>query len=264
YGVGDRPFTMAEIQQIPLAEYRPALDQAMRDLVERGQPYAVEFKVRHAADGATVDIRSVAECDRVNGLVIGVLQDVTERKRTEERLQEQSAQLASLSANMPGIIYQLVTRADGLKRFQYVSESARSVLGVESAALVADFNAFGRLVHPDDRQEFASRMAAFSRSPRPWHWEGRVVVDGRTSWIQSISSPRSLPDGTTIWDGVVIDITANKQALAKIREQAELLDTANDAIYVTALDGTILYWNQGAERLFGWTSAEALSRTTAG
>jgi PAS domain S-box-containing protein len=264
YGVGDRPLTLAEIQRIPLAEYRPELDQALRNLVERDQPYELEFKSRRPADGAIVDVRSMAEYDRVKGLVIGVLQDITERKRTEERLQEQSAQLASLSANMPGIIYQLVTRSDGSKRFQYVSESARSVLGVESEALVADFNMFGRLIHPDDRQEFESRMAAFSRNPRPWHWEGRVVVDGRTAWIQSSSTPRSLPDGATIWDGVVVDITAHKQALAKIREQAELLDTANDAIYVTALDGTILFWNQGAERLFGWTATEALSRTTAG
>jgi len=264
YGMGDRPFTIAEVQQIPLAEYRPALDQAMRNLVERDQPYAVEFKVRRLADGALIDIRSMAKYDRVNGLVIGVLQDVTERKRTEERFQEQSARLASLSANMPGIIYQLVTRADGSRWFQYVSESARSVLGVDPAAVVADFNVFGRLVHPDDRQEFESRMTSFSHNPRPWHWEGRVVVDGRTTWIQSSSTPRPLADGATIWDGVVVDITANKQALAKIREQAELLDTANDAIYVTALDGTILYWNQGAERLFGWTSSEALSRTTTG
>ena len=46
----------------------------------------------------------------------------------------------------------------------------------------------------------------------------------------------------------------------KIREQAALLDTANDAIYVCGLDGTILYWNQGAERLYGWPSAEAINR----
>jgi two-component system, cell cycle sensor histidine kinase and response regulator CckA len=46
----------------------------------------------------------------------------------------------------------------------------------------------------------------------------------------------------------------------KIREQAALLDTANDAIYVCSLDGTILYWNQGAERLYGWPSSEALNQ----
>jgi PAS domain S-box-containing protein len=46
----------------------------------------------------------------------------------------------------------------------------------------------------------------------------------------------------------------------KMREQAALLDTANDAIYVCGIDGAVLYWNQGAERLYGWTSAEVLNR----
>jgi len=47
-----------------------------------------------------------------------------------------------------------------------------------------------------------------------------------------------------------------------VREQAALLDTANDAIYVTTLDYTVLYWNQGAERIYGWASTEALNRKT--
>ncbi|HEY5078635.1 MAG TPA: ATP-binding protein [Opitutaceae bacterium] len=46
----------------------------------------------------------------------------------------------------------------------------------------------------------------------------------------------------------------------KIREQAALLDTANDAIYVCSLSGVIQYWNQGAERLYGWSRAETLDR----
>ena len=46
----------------------------------------------------------------------------------------------------------------------------------------------------------------------------------------------------------------------KIREQAALLDTANDAIYVCSLEGVIQYWNQGAERLYGWTRAETFGR----
>ena len=46
----------------------------------------------------------------------------------------------------------------------------------------------------------------------------------------------------------------------KIREQAALLDTANDAIYVCSLEGVIQYWNQGAERLYGWSRAETIDR----
>jgi PAS domain S-box-containing protein len=48
-----------------------------------------------------------------------------------------------------------------------------------------------------------------------------------------------------------------------IREQASLLDKAKDAIVVRGMDHRVLHWNRGAENLFGWTSKEALGRTTA-
>lgn len=42
------------------------------------------------------------------------------------------------------------------------------------------------------------------------------------------------------------------------REQAELLDLAQDAILVRSVDGKILYWNKGAERVYGYSRAEAV------
>ncbi len=53
-----------------------------------------------------------------------------------------------------------------------------------------------------------------------------------------------------------------KRAEDQIREQAALLDRAHDAILVGDLHNRILFWNQGAERLYGWTKAEALGKTT--
>jgi PAS domain S-box-containing protein len=47
---------------------------------------------------------------------------------------------------------------------------------------------------------------------------------------------------------------------AQVREQAALLEVAHEAIQVKDLDGSITYWNKGAERTFGWTAAEAVGR----
>ncbi|MGV2826723.1 CBS domain-containing protein [Myxosarcina sp. GI1(2024)] len=58
----------------------------------------------------------------------------------------------------------------------------------------------------------------------------------------------------------VIAELERKQAEKKIREQAALLDIATDAIMVRGLDNKILFWNRGAEKIYGWTKAEAVKR----
>jgi two-component system cell cycle sensor histidine kinase/response regulator CckA len=60
--------------------------------------------------------------------------------------------------------------------------------------------------------------------------------------------------------GFVLDLTERKQAEQKIREQAALLDIATDAIFVRDLDNQIRFWNQGAERLYGWTTEDAIGK----
>jgi len=53
------------------------------------------------------------------------------------------------------------------------------------------------------------------------------------------------------------DVTDQRLAEDQVREQAALLENAQDAIFVLDLDGVIHYWNQGAEHLYGWTAEEA-------
>ncbi len=56
--------------------------------------------------------------------------------------------------------------------------------------------------------------------------------------------------------------TELQQKTAELSQKGTLLDLANDAILVRNAEGKISYWNDGAERLYGWTTAEVLGRTT--
>src|SRR5262249_10020774 len=53
---------------------------------------------------------------------------------------------------------------------------------------------------------------------------------------------------------------ATRKALENVREQAELLNLAHDAILSLDLDFTICFWNHGAERTYGWTQNEAIGQ----
>ena len=52
-----------------------------------------------------------------------------------------------------------------------------------------------------------------------------------------------------------------EQNTAQLAYQAKLLDLANDAIFIRTADDKISYWNEGAERLYGWASGEVLGRS---
>ncbi len=56
------------------------------------------------------------------------------------------------------------------------------------------------------------------------------------------------------------EIEERKQAEEKIREQAALLDKAHDAIAVRDLEHRLIYWNKGAQRLYGWTAEESTGK----
>jgi PAS domain S-box-containing protein len=58
------------------------------------------------------------------------------------------------------------------------------------------------------------------------------------------------------------DVTARKQAEEALREQTELLNLAHDAIIVRDPQSTITFWNRGAERLYGWSAAQAVGQLT--
>jgi two-component system cell cycle sensor histidine kinase/response regulator CckA len=56
------------------------------------------------------------------------------------------------------------------------------------------------------------------------------------------------------------DITRRRQAEIQIREQAELINKAHDAIIVRDLDDHVIFWNEGAQRLYGWASEEVMGK----
>jgi len=107
---------------------------------------------------------------------------------------------------------------------------------------------------------------------KPFQVKANLVIPllpGEQLWGLLIAHQCSAPRQ---WQNAEIELLkqlANQVSIAiqqselyqKIREQAALIDIATDAIFVRDLDNNILFWNQGSERLYGWTAAEVLGKT---
>ena len=95
-GLKESIFPLADWQKIPLQEYRSYLDRALRDLIEAGRPYIVEFELRRPSDGKVIDVYSLAEYDQEKNMVFGVLQDVTERREFDRRVHRLNRELVAI------------------------------------------------------------------------------------------------------------------------------------------------------------------------
>jgi PAS domain S-box-containing protein len=101
YGLVSKEWNIFDVQKIPLPEYRPMLDRALKDLIEQRIPYNIEFKICRPADGKIIDIHSIAEYDAAKNVVFGVIQDITARKRAvieQEKLQAQLIQAQKMES----------------------------------------------------------------------------------------------------------------------------------------------------------------------
>jgi len=90
-----------------------------------------------------------------------------------------------------------------------------------------------------------------------------IVRRGNPESVVLLVSTERIQLGNTIRVLMCLeDITKNVRADEQIRSQAALLDITGDAIFVRDFTDRIIYWNEGAHRLYGWTPAEAIGRTT--
>lgn len=130
-----------------------------------------------------------------------------------------------LTENMPAGTYvvTLTPRRDGAVdlAFRFASRRFLEMFGVELQALQVDPNGVLASIHPDDRDSMNTGNARAFATNQPFRWEGRLLVDGVSRWVNISSNPRLAPDGVVVWEGVVIDISERVQAEAALQRAAE-------------------------------------------
>ncbi|BEL08768.1 hypothetical protein Q0Z83_069590 [Actinoplanes sichuanensis] len=148
-------------------------------------------------------------------------------------------------------------------RYLQVNPALSAITGYRAEELLR--MSFHDLQHPDDvaGTENALRQM-ITTGPDTVRVERRYVhKDGHTIWVSIRVAVVRSGDGVPSYVVVQVeDVTAQRAADARMHQQATLLKLIPAAVIVRRLDGTILWWNNGAQQLYGWTSAAARGRRT--
>ncbi|HSP30382.1 MAG TPA: PAS domain S-box protein [Ilumatobacteraceae bacterium] len=112
-------------------------------------------------------------------------------------------------------------------------------------------------VHPDDRHVAVAALDAAHPDQEPSRWQVRIAhCDGGWRWVEATAT--DMVDVPEI-GGIVVnfrDVTTERGAQEEIRFHARLLEAVGEAVIATDPLGHILYWNDAAALMYGWSSEE--------
>ncbi|MEH2220625.1 MAG: PAS domain S-box protein [Nostoc sp.] len=184
---------------------------------------------------------------------IGTCTDIQDRKQAEQTLQQSEQRFRSLVTASSQIVW--IATPEGLAVpsemptwLAYTGQSAQEVEGL------------GWLdpIHPDDRTHTALAWSTAVANQSLFETEYRFrAKDGGYRHFFVYGAPVFEEDGSVReWIGTCTDIHDRKQAEAENQRLMDMINHSSDAIIVRDMSDKISHWNQGAERLYGWTREE--------
>ena len=228
--------------------------------IRAGKEYRSEWKGRKK-DGSTVwvDIKTTLLTDssgKASGF-IGIAKDISLRKHAEEalRVSEERYRLLVETTNVIPWESDVATGA-----FTYVGPQAEKMLGYPAEEW------YGKTfwpdhIHPDDRKWVIDYCLESCRKRNHYEFEYRMVKkDGKAIWLRDVVSVIREKGKPLKLRGFMIDITQIKEVNERLENLAAIVASSDDAIISRTLDGKVISWNKGSEKLYGYTEKDMVGK----
>ena len=194
-------------------------------------------------------------------------------------------------STVPGVLYDYILYPDGTSQFLYVSPQSADILEIDNQTLINDINKFFEIIHPEDVGIFCATDMKANKEGKFFGVEIRIITpSGKHKWIQLTSLPNpTRPGHLTVWSGVMLDITKQKKLeeelkhaqnnlekevknrtleieraykALKVSEEKyrDLIENANSMIIKLDTNGNIQFFNEFAEKFFGFNKDKIMGK----
>lgn len=180
---------------------------------------------------------------------------------TEQALERSLKDLADIKFALDESAIVAITDQRGI--INYVNQKFCEISKYSEAELIGQDH---RIINSGyHSKEFIRNLWATIASGQVWRGEIKNRAKDRSYyWVDTTIVPFLNADGKPYqYIAIRYDITERKLAEERVHQQAALLDQAQDAILVRDLDHKILFWNKGAERIYGWSAEEVVGKNAA-
>jgi len=260
YGLDSNQFEFSVIKTIPLPNYRPILDVAMKELIEFNKPYDLDFEIKAVNSGEIKNIHSIAIMDPERRIIFGIIQDITIRKKAEEALNKSEYNFRLLVENAPEAIF-----IQNRLHFSYLNCAALKFFGADYAGQLIGEPLMDRL-HPEYRDRVRERIRILNDEAKaaPPIELKYLKLDGTVIEAEVSAIPFMFEgqDGGLVF---IRDITDQKRIEKEIREGEKQLRTvienASVGVCLVGLDGKFITTNQLMSELVGYSNEELLQFT---
>jgi len=229
--------------------------------LEAGKPTSNEEWVTFADDGHRAFLDTIkSPIYDSDGTVLGILgigRDITERMLAGEKLQASEKRFRAIFDQAPVAIALLDTQGHPIisnlrltKMIGYSSDELAKMMFTEFTYpedIDKDLNQFTDLI--------AGKISGYNIEKRYIHKNGTLI------WANLYTTTLNDSNGLTQEViGMVEDITEKKKIHNEIKFQADLINNVGQAVIATDLLGKVTYWNNAAEKIYGWSSSEAIGQ----